>query len=132
MTTLSPKYGLNPCIPVCMYCGKEKNELRLFGRVRSKKYARDDIEMPMSAVLDTIPCDSCAEKFSTGVICTEVFPVDNEEQKKHPKPTGRYFVVNPECFKGKHKAGDLLHIPSDVFEVMFGEVIKEMEENKNA
>ena len=25
---LSPKHGLNPTIPVCAWCGKEKNEIK--------------------------------------------------------------------------------------------------------
>lgn len=28
---LSPKYGVNPTIPVCFWCGKEKNEIALMG-----------------------------------------------------------------------------------------------------
>lgn len=36
---ISPKYGLNPTIPVCFWCGKQKNEIALMGRM-SKKHER--------------------------------------------------------------------------------------------
>lgn len=36
---LSPKYGVNPTIPVCFWCGKEKNEIALMGRVRKRERA---------------------------------------------------------------------------------------------
>lgn len=28
---VSPKYGVNPTIPVCFFCGKPKNEIALMG-----------------------------------------------------------------------------------------------------
>lgn len=31
---MSKKHGLNPCIPICVFCGKEKNELALLGRLK--------------------------------------------------------------------------------------------------
>lgn len=59
---LSPKYGVNPTIPVCFWCGKEKNEIALMGRVRKKdtrntaygtrstRVVDNDVEMPMHIV----------------------------------------------------------------------------------
>ena len=29
---ISPKHGLNPLIPKCFFCGKEKNEIAILGR----------------------------------------------------------------------------------------------------
>lgn len=52
---ISPKHGLNPTIPVCFWCGKEKNEIALLGRIREKTKDRfgsntvvrgSDIEAP--------------------------------------------------------------------------------------
>ena len=51
---ISPKYGVNPTIPVCFWCGKQKNEIALMGHMK------DDIEvrgtqMPVSkAVLELL------------------------------------------------------------------------------
>lgn len=55
---LSPKYGVNPTISVYFWCGKEKNELALMGRVRKcdphtgRAVKGSDVEMPMRMVLD--------------------------------------------------------------------------------
>ena len=34
---LSPKHGLNPTIATCFYCGKDKNELILAGKINKKR-----------------------------------------------------------------------------------------------
>ena len=53
---LSPKYGVNPTIPCCFFCGKEKNEIALLGKVGKRD---EDIEAPMHMVIDYEPCDEC-------------------------------------------------------------------------
>jgi hypothetical protein len=58
---LSDKYGVNPAIPVCYYCGKEKNMLILAGRLKG------DAEAPQKAVWDMEPCDACQERRKTQV-----------------------------------------------------------------
>lgn len=30
---ISPKYGVNPTIPCCFFCGKPKNEIALLGKI---------------------------------------------------------------------------------------------------
>lgn len=52
---ISEKHGLNPCIPICPFCGQEKNELALLG------YIKGDKEAPKSAILNLEPCDTCRE-----------------------------------------------------------------------
>ena len=76
---LSPKYGLNPTIPVCFFCGKQKNEIALLGRISNRKRVRtawggsseqvfdSDVEAPRNMILDYEPCDECKEKFKEGV-----------------------------------------------------------------
>lgn len=34
---LSSKHGVNPTIPVCFFCGEEKNEIALLGRIGGKE-----------------------------------------------------------------------------------------------
>lgn len=124
MVTLSPKFGFNPTIAVCLFCGEDKNCIALMGRVRSKKYARDDIEMPMRSVIDLEPCDSCKKKFEDmgGVACVEV-----RGSRRHHKPTGRFVVVNESVFEGSgvnaHK-GQVLKIEEEAFCSMFSEILK--------
>ena len=34
---LSEKYGVNPTIPVCFFCGMPKNEIALLGHIGDKR-----------------------------------------------------------------------------------------------
>lgn len=58
---LSPKHGVNPCIPICFFCGKEKNEIALLGKLKN------DAEASRSALFDYEPCDKCKELMSQGI-----------------------------------------------------------------
>ena len=106
---VSPKHGLNPTIPVCFWCGKEKNEIALMGRVREKDHngraVRDsDVEMPMKAVLDYEPCDCCKNLFSQGVQVIECVEhiqdgrpaISKDENGNEVFPTGKHIVLRPE------------------------------------
>ena len=93
---LSPKHGLNPCIPICFWCGKEKNEIALMGEI-----GEEDLQAPMKAIVNYEPCDKCKELFSKGIHVIGVvdkplakghFPiVDNHDIKLYP--TGSMFVA---------------------------------------
>ena len=99
--TLSPKHGVNPCIPICCWCGKEKNEIALLGKLKG------DAEAPRSAILDYEPCDYCLEKFKLGVVLIEV--TDVQPSDKRPPissqndmkvyPTFRYSIIKLEAAK---------------------------------
>lgn len=98
---LSPKHGVNPCIPICCWCGKEKNEIALLGKLK------EDAEAPRNAVLDYEPCEECQAKFNMGVVLIEVTknqPNENvmpiQEQYGIPLyPTFRYSVIKLEAAK---------------------------------
>ena len=117
---LSPKHGVNPCIPVCFFCGNERNEIVLFG-----KMGRDDPEAPMKAVVDYEPCEECKKKFAEGVLLVEVttspeyigMPI-----AKDAYPTGRYVVVKPEALNGDFKAGSKALVHKKDFIAMFGDL----------
>lgn len=106
---ISPKHGLNPTIPVCFWCGKEKNEIALLGRIREKTTNRfganvtkrdSDIEAPRRMVLDYEPCDECKKWWDSGVAVLEVqqTPIqpNQPEIQKGLYPTGRFAVVTVE------------------------------------
>lgn len=40
---ISPKYGVNPTIPCCFFCGKPKNEIALLGKIGGRG---EDLEAP--------------------------------------------------------------------------------------
>ena len=106
---ISPKHGLNPTIPVCFWCGKEKNEIALLGRIREKTTNRfganvtkrdSDIEAPRRMVLDYEPCDECQKMWDSGVAVIEVQETptlpNQPEIQKGLYPTSRYVVMTVE------------------------------------
>ena len=86
---LHPKYGVNPAIPVCFYCGKEKNEILLLGN----NYKQ---EAPRHAVWDHRPCDQCRDYMKQGIILIGVIGVDEAKSGDRSKPyrTGQFVVVS--------------------------------------
>lgn len=97
MIRLSEKHGVNPTIPVCFWCGNEKNEIALLGKLPN------DAEAPMHAVLDFEPCEECRKKFDSGVTLFEV--TDRPIMEGQPPInrnlylSGRYVVVKPEIIR---------------------------------
>lgn len=133
---ISPKHGVNPTIPVCFWCGNEKNEIALMGRVRErdpqtgKAVRGSDVEMPMKAVLDYEPCDCCKEQFSQGVQLIECThrridarpALSKDENGNSVYPTGRTVVLKPEAAqrifnvdKSMLEAGKKLCLPEEIF-----------------
>ena len=92
---ISPKYGVNPTIPVCFWCGKQKNEIALMGHMK------DDIEAPKNMVLDYVPCEECQNHMAMGVAILEASDHPNTEgqppMQKGVYPTSRFVVVTTEC-----------------------------------
>jgi len=104
---ISPKHRLNPTIPVCFWCGKDKNEIVLAGRVTTKE--DNDYKMPMHCVLDYEPCDKCRAVFEQGVHIIEVTdksgakdgrpPISKDSDGSPVYPTGHNVVIVPEAAK---------------------------------
>ena len=96
---VSPKHGLNPTIPVCFWCGSDKNEIALMG-----KMDKNDSEAPRRLIVDYEPCDKCKELFSKGIhvigvtekpIVEGAFPIVSDDQHEL-YPTGSMFVSSEE------------------------------------
>lgn len=120
---LSEKYGVNPTIPVCFFCGEEKNEVALLGKITCKQ-TKEEIEAPMRMVLDYEPCDKCKEQWSKGVAIIEVTKNDlgRPEIAPNVQPTGRIVVLNPEALVNC-KAGDRRLMIDTEFSQAFGGVM---------
>ena len=92
---ISPKYGVNPTIPVCFWCGKQKNEIALMGHMKG------DLEAPKNMVLDYVPCEECQSHMAMGVAVLEASDHPNTEgqppMQKGVYPTSRFVVVTTEC-----------------------------------
>lgn len=82
---LHKEYGLNPTIPICFYCRKEKNEVALLGA----KYVT---EAPRHMIIDKQPCDWCRDNMQKGIVFIEVTGTQDS-----PQPTGCYAVVKEEA-----------------------------------
>ena len=116
---ISPKYGVNPTIPVCFWCGKQKNEIALMGRMTG------DIEAPKNMVLDYVPCEECQSHMAMGVAVLEASDHPNTEgqppMQKGVYPTSRFVVVTTECADRVFNAyapwskGKKVFVDSDVF-----------------
>lgn len=116
---VSPKHGLNPTIPVCFWCGKQKNEIALMGRMKG------DIEAPKNMVLDYVPCEECQSHMAMGVAVLEASDHPNTEgqppMQKGVYPTSRFVVVTTECADRVFSAyapwseGKKVFVDSDVF-----------------
>ena len=126
---LSPKHGLNPTIPVCFFCGKQKNMIALLGRVGGKK----DLEVPMTGVvLDYEPCDCCKESWDKGVALLGVTTTQPEDNRPPMKaqggvkvyPTGDVVVVREEfaqeCFNLDVTTGSVVFVEDEVIHQLMG------------
>lgn len=99
---LSPTHGVNPSIPICFWCGKEKNQVALLGKIDKK-----DSEAPKRIIMDYEPCNECKELFSKGIqvigvsekpIMENMFPIMVQEDKEF-FPTGAMFLSSKEWTK---------------------------------
>ncbi len=87
---LHKKYGLNPAIPKCFVCGKDKNKILLLG-------AGCKEEAPKNQCFDKEPCDKCQEYMKNGTILISVR--DGEDNVNNPYRTGGWCVVKNEAMK---------------------------------
>lgn len=113
---VSPKHGLNPCIPVCFWCGEEKNEIALLGKLKG------DQEALRSAVVDMEPCPKCKERMDLGITILEGTPTPMREgiPKFHGAyPTGRWVVVEKESVSEQFRQYKHLYMSPEDFNRMF-------------
>lgn len=97
--SLSKEYGVNPTIPICFWCEKDKNEIAMLGKLPG------DVEAPMRMWIpgDYEPCEECKKMWNEGVALIEAYenPVLNENQPPFhgAYPTGRLMVMSEEGVK---------------------------------
>jgi hypothetical protein len=88
---LHREHGVNPTIPVCYFCGEDKNEVVLLG-------AGYKGEAPMRMLMDTHPCEQCQEYMEQGVILMGVDP-DKSADEENPHRTGHFVVVKDDAIE---------------------------------
>lgn len=141
---ISEKHGVNPTIPVCFWCGKEKNEIVLLGKLKG------DVEAPMKCIINYEPCDECKETWKQGIlfieadICpkTENMPPIQVMGETSIYPTGRHVLMKEEAAKDfiennlnlDEKTKEVIYkkrqllMQGVAFEMMFGNIIKGSDE----
>jgi hypothetical protein len=91
---LSPKYGVNPSVMKCFYCGEECG-------VALPGLLKGDVEAPRSAVWDMNPCPKCEEWMKQGIILLGMD--ESKSDLKHMPEgayrTGLFTVITEEAFK---------------------------------
>lgn len=92
---LHREHGVNPTMPVCFWCEKERGDIALLGAAYKG-------EAPRRMVLDYDPCDACLEQMQAGIVIIEIGPVDDKRaplDRKNPAstPTGRWALVKREA-----------------------------------
>lgn len=91
---LHPKYGLNPSVGMCFWCGMDTGELLLYGNTVAG-------EAPMRTVISYTPCSECANKWEKGFLFIEADtkPLVEGQPEISPGawPTGNYAVINQEA-----------------------------------
>lgn len=82
---LNKEFGLNPTIPVCIICHKDKNEIALLGDAFKG-------EAPMHMLMDIEPCGACKEKYlKQGTLLVEC--------ETNGVPTGAVTVLKDSAFE---------------------------------
>lgn len=131
---VSPKHGLNPTVPVCLYCGKDKNEIAVCGKVN-----KQDDEMPMRCVIDALPCDECRKLWQAGVVLIRasktkkgrMVPVKAPDGTSTLYLDGSTMLVTEEgaqrLFQSSMKKGDPVYLDDKVFDSLY----EQWKENKN-
>ena len=141
---ISPKHGLNPTIPVCFFCGEDKNEVAILGHIKERNHNgtvnhQSDIEAPMRMILDYEPCDKCKEGMAQGTTIIEVVPTKESPNNKMEispgiVPTGSWNVIKDEAFErifkemvsdemlNRVKTSKKLLLDHAVFQHLFGEI----------
>lgn len=91
---LHPRYGVNPMIPRCFFCGAQKNEIVLLGAACLG-------EAPMTGHLagDLEPCDDCGEVMKHGVILISCRTDTPDDQKDNPVRTGGWVAVSDDAVR---------------------------------
>lgn len=115
---LSPNHGVNPCIPICFWCGEEKSEVAMLGKID-----KQDSAAPMKAVLNYEPCDKCKELFSAGIHVIGVteqrpvegmFPISKTENGADLFPTGAMFVATEDWVNRMFDKPEMAHMKENV------------------
>lgn len=97
MVRVDEKYGVNPTITSCFFCGEDKDVLlvgKATQKMRASEACSNDGEMHMKiGVIDMEPCNKCKELMQQGIM---VISTKDGESGNNPYRTGRIVVLKEE------------------------------------
>lgn len=106
---ISPKYGVNPTIPICFFCREEKNEIALLGKIGGRG---KDLEAPHKMILDYEPCEKCKKNMAKGITLIEVTTTPNTDNQpeiaQNAYPTGNWLVVKEDYIRNNFQPPELV------------------------
>ena len=82
---LHPKYGVNPTLAVCQWCGKDTGDVVLLGAAYKG-------EAPYRMVVSKMPCPTCQAGMDKGITLIEAREVNGR-----PEHTGRWCVITEDA-----------------------------------
>lgn len=102
---MNKQHGANPTIPICFYCGKDKDEIVLLGKLPKDKKA------PKRCLLDYIPCPECQKEMDNGITLIETAktPAMNGQPPiaRNEYPTGKWAVVSKDYIRNSIKNDEM-------------------------
>ena len=117
---LSKKYGVNPSMDVCFYCG-EVTGIALMGKISTKD--NHDAEAPRYVCSSVKPCEKCTEKYKDYVLMVEAKSGD----PKNPEPTGRWFALKKEALHPAYRKSPVAFM----LEQDFNQILNNFNKEKN-
>lgn len=133
---VSEKYGLNPSLTVCFWCG-ESTGIALCGRLKG------DVEAPKEVFGGYDLCNKCKEKLGDGVAIIEVNSTPYTENQPPIQgtlyPSGRMIGLSQEVIRDMIKDDDIvkgaikhkkLFVDVQIFSCLIGNINTGGEENE--
>lgn len=113
---LSPKYGANPTMCTCFFCGKDTGEIALLGHIpernqNGRAIPNTDVEAPHRMIMDYNPCEECKEQMNRGITLigiTDRAPdnrpaICRSESGEPFYPSGKWAVVTEDAVRALFK-----------------------------
>ena len=114
---LSPKYGVNPSMTICFYCG-DVTGIALMGKLKG------DVEAPKQCCTSVEPCDKCKKKYKDYCLVLE-------KETKESLPSGRWFAVKKDRVVPEYRNYPIVYADTEAFDSMLNFFQKEVNKNEN-
>lgn len=105
--TLHPKYGLNPTLAICFWCGEDTGDIVLLGAAAKRVTGSD--EAPHRTCMGLEPCDKCKANMAKGITLIEAS--ESPTRECNTKMNDRAYVSGRWCVITEDAARRMLRGP---------------------